>query len=47
MHFFEGIGEWNLVLTPLDGKETARDGSFASNDAFPKSYLFGLPPGAP
>jgi hypothetical protein len=36
-HYFEGIKEWNLVLTV--GKPTVRDGAFASNDRFPSSYL--------
>jgi hypothetical protein len=43
-HFFEGLGEWNLVLTPTTGQPTRRDGSFASNALFPTSYLFGPPP---
>jgi hypothetical protein len=43
-HYFEGIGEWNLVLTPADGRETRRDGSFANNKLFSGSYLFGDPP---
>lgn len=43
-HYFEGIGEWNLVLTPDDGRETRRDGSFANNKLFAGSYLFGDPP---
>jgi hypothetical protein len=43
-HYFEGIQEWNLVLTTLDEKRTKRDGEFASNGLFPTSYLFGDPP---
>ena len=43
-HFFEGLGEWNLVLTPTTGQPTQRDGSFSSNELFPTSYLFGPPP---
>jgi hypothetical protein len=36
-HYFEGIRENNLVLTPPG--ETARDGGFASNATFNRSYL--------
>jgi hypothetical protein len=43
-HYFEGLGEWNLVLTPTEGRETRRDGTFSSNAMFPKSYLHGDPP---
>lgn len=43
-HFFEGLGEWNLVLSPTTGQPTRRDGSFSSNSLFPTSYLFGPPP---
>ena len=38
LHFFEGIGETNLVLRPA--RPTARDGGFSSNSAFPNSYLY-------
>lgn len=37
-HYFEGIGENNLVLTTQ--KETQQDGNFAGNEQFPKSYLY-------
>ena len=37
-HYFEGIGEWNLVLTPP--AKTNRDGEFAANEKFAKSYLY-------
>ncbi len=37
-YYFEGIQEWNLVLTP--SAKTARDGEFASNDQFPSSYMY-------
>lgn len=37
LHYFSGIDEWNLVLTPP--AKTRRDGMFASNDQFPRSYL--------
>lgn len=37
-HFFEGIGETNLVLRPA--RETVRDGGFSSNSNFPNSYLY-------
>ena len=45
-HYFEGLQEWNLVLTPVTGQPTRRDGTFASNDLFRTSYLFGPRPGA-
>jgi|GEM_PF-6802565 len=45
-HFMAGLGEWNLILTPLDGRETRRDGTFANHELFPASYLFGKPPAA-
>lgn len=38
LHFFEGIGETNLVLRPA--RETLRDGGFSSNSNFPSSYLY-------
>jgi hypothetical protein len=36
-HYFSGIKEWNLVLTPPQATE--RDGAFAGNDQFKDSYL--------
>lgn len=36
--YFSGLQEWNLVLTIA--KPTVRDGAFASNQAYPSSYLF-------
>lgn len=38
LHFFEGIGETNLVLRPA--RQTSRDGGFAANADFPNSYLY-------
>jgi hypothetical protein len=38
LHYFEGIGEMNLVLQPT--RQTLRDGGFAGNSAFPNSYLY-------
>ncbi|HYP28342.1 MAG TPA: lipocalin family protein [Blastocatellia bacterium] len=38
LHYFEGIGETNLVLQPQ--RPTQRDGGFAGNSAFPNSYLY-------
>jgi hypothetical protein len=35
-HFFEGIGEWNLVLQ-VD-KDTERDGQTSSNTTFTNAY---------
>jgi hypothetical protein len=39
LHYFEGIGEMNLVLAPA--RPTTRDGAFAGNSDFPNSYLYG------
>ncbi len=38
LHYFEGIGETNLVLQPA--QQTLRDGGFVGNSAFPNSYLY-------
>lgn len=38
LHFFEGIGETNLVLRPA--RQTMRDGGFSANSDFPNSYLY-------
>lgn len=38
LHFFEGIGETNLVLRPA--RQTLRDGGFSANSNFPNSYLY-------
>jgi hypothetical protein len=38
LHYFEGLKELQLVLTP--DKETERDGGFGGNAAFPNAYLF-------
>jgi hypothetical protein len=35
--FMDGLGETQLVLTPP--AETARDGAFGGNSAYPRSYL--------
>ena len=37
-HFFEGIGETNLVLQPPS--PTNRDGALGSNSRFPNAYLY-------
>ena len=37
-HYFEGIGETNLVLQPP--QPTSRDGILGSNSLFPKAYLY-------
>jgi uncharacterized protein DUF6683 len=37
-HFFEGIGETNLVLQPPQA--TSRDGILGSNSLFPNAYLY-------
>lgn len=37
-HFFEGIGETNLVLQPPAA--TSRDGILGSNSLFPNAYLY-------
>lgn len=36
-HYFAGLREWHLVLTPE--RATERDGPFAVNNQFPNSYL--------
>lgn len=36
-HYFSGLKEWNLVLTPP--RATERDGAFSSNEQFRNSYL--------
>jgi hypothetical protein len=38
LHYFEGIGETNLVLLPA--RPTMRDGGFSGNSDFPNSYLY-------
>jgi hypothetical protein len=38
LHFFEGIGETNLVLTAKE--ENITDGGFSSNSLFPNSFLY-------
>lgn len=38
-HFFEGIGELNLVLEP--SKPTTRDGAVSGSSLFPNAYLYG------
>jgi hypothetical protein len=37
-HYFEGIGEWNLVLQA--DRPTQRDGNFSSNTTFPNARYF-------
>ncbi len=37
-HYFEGIGETNLVLQPPVA--TSRDGILGSNSQFPNAYLY-------
>lgn len=37
-HYFEGIGEWNLVLQA--DRTTQRDGNFSSNTTFPNAWYF-------
>jgi hypothetical protein len=43
-HYFEGIREWTLVLTPAGGEQTKRDGTFGINALFPNSYFYSKPP---
>jgi hypothetical protein len=38
MHYFEGLQDNQLVLTPV--KEYFQDGGFGGNSAFPNSYLY-------
>lgn len=44
MHYFSAIDQWNLILQPADRKQTKREGTFASNTAFPNSYMYEMPP---
>lgn len=37
-HYFEGIGQWNLVLQA--DRTTQRDGDFSSNTTFPNAWYF-------
>jgi hypothetical protein len=37
-HYFQGIGEWNLVLQA--DRPTQRDGNFSSNTTFPNAWYF-------
>lgn len=43
-HYLSGMEKWYLILTPADGKETRRDGSFSGHQLFPASYLYSKPP---
>ncbi|RPA70392.1 hypothetical protein EF405_03740 [Cyclobacteriaceae bacterium YHN15] len=38
LHYFEGIGQWNLVLQA--DRPTQRDGNFSSNTTFPNAWYF-------
>lgn len=40
LHYFEGIQEYNLVLTST--KENIIDGGFSSNSLFPSSFLYSV-----
>lgn len=39
LHYFEGLNETNLVLTPV--KAYTQDGSYGGNEQFANSYLYG------
>lgn len=40
LHYFEGIQEYNLVLST--GKENTIDGGFSDNSSFPSSFLYSM-----
>lgn len=44
MHWLSGMGQWYLVLAPVDGKPTAREGDFDNQTGFPNAYFYGPPP---
>ena len=44
LHYLSGMREWYLVLAPIDGKPTEREGSFDNHPTFPNAYLYGAPP---
>ncbi len=44
MHYLSGMGAWYLVLAPVDGRPTDREGSFDDHPSFPGAYLYGPPP---
>ena len=44
MHYLSGMGAWYLVLAPVDGRPTDREGSFDGHPSFPGAYLYGPPP---
>lgn len=39
-HYFEGSGEWNLILKPVNGKETERENSFSAISNLPGVYSY-------
>ncbi|MCS6974729.1 MAG: lipocalin family protein [Cyclobacteriaceae bacterium] len=42
---FENFGdELNLLLTPVNGQQTQRDGIFGTNSQFPNTYFYQIPP---
>jgi hypothetical protein len=43
-HYLSGMEKWYLILSPADGKETRRDGSFSGHQLFPAAYLYSKPP---
>lgn len=44
MHWLAGMQAWYLVLAPVDGKPTAREGDFDRQPGIPDAYLYGPPP---
>ncbi|NIK73452.1 hypothetical protein FHS56_000938 [Thermonema lapsum] len=43
---FVEFSELNLLLSPVDGKTTERDGMFGINSQFPNTYFYQRPPNA-
>ncbi len=44
MHWLSGMRQWYLVLAPVDGKPTEREGDFDTQPGFPNAYFYGPPP---
>jgi hypothetical protein len=44
LHWLSGMGAWYLVLAPVNGRQTGREGDFDQQPGFPKAYFYGPPP---
>jgi hypothetical protein len=44
MHWLSGMKQWYLVLAPVDGRPTEREGDFDNQPGFPNAYFYGPPP---